>query len=162
MCVCFIYCCLMHYARHANWKRSFAWTSKSLSWSSVFAAATTTWSGPRGPFLKGRDAGTSICCSLFVLRTKHPWYCGDCIDQGSSEQRLLGLCSPEEFHVVAQRKKAKRRNVRTNKEQRRGWRNDLSVDLLLSFVSFYYSSWPQSALDRFVVIIGDSCHQKKV
>lgn len=57
---CFICCCLMHYARHVNWKRSSAWTSKSFSWSSVFAAATTIWSGPRGPFLKGREAGTHL------------------------------------------------------------------------------------------------------
>lgn len=85
-----------------------------------------------------------ICRLLFVLRTKHPWYYGDCIDQGSGEQKPSSLCLSEEFHVVAWRKKEKRRNVRP---RNRGRWNDLGVDLSFTFAPFY-PGWPKSALDQ--------------
>lgn len=122
---------LMYYARHATWKRSFT-RCRSLKITAIRWRATTTWSGPREPFLKGPGTQKLICRSL-----KPAAYKASLIPRRLHwPEDPSGLCSPEEFHVVARRKKAKREGERKVEGQRRRWSSDLGVDLSSTFAPF--------------------------
>lgn len=99
--------------------------------------------------------------SLFVLRTKHPWYRGDCIDQGSGEQKPSSLCSSEEFHVVARRKKAKKEECKAEEQRKKRSRRRPFIHLR-PFLLWLTKEYTWSDLQSVFVVTLVNLRQKMV